>query len=118
MFALGIVVWLAGIVLRLYSIRVLGRFFTYDVAISKGQGVVQSGPYRWVRHPSYSGGLLALLGFGLTMTNWIAAVVPLAVMALGYVYRIPLEERALIAGLGDPYRAYMQRTWRLVPFVF
>lgn len=118
MFTLGIAVWIAGIAIRLYSIYVLRQFFTYDVAIRKGQQVVQAGPYRWVRHPSYAGGMLAMLGFGLTMTNWIAAVLPLAVVAIGYAYRIPLEERALTAGLGEDYRSYMTRTWRLVPFLF
>lgn len=118
MFGVGIVVWLAGIAFRLYSMRVLGRFFTYDVAISREQHVVEAGPYRWLRHPSYSGSLLAALGFGMTLTNWLALVFPAACLALGYLYRIPLEERALLGGLGPPYQDYMQRTWRLIPFVF
>lgn len=118
MFALGIAIWLGGVAFRLYSIRVLGRFFTYDVAISKGQHVIESGPYRWVRHPSYLGGLVAMLGFGMTLTNWLAAVLPVCCAALGFVYRIPIEERALVRGLGEEYREYMKRTWRLVPYVF
>jgi protein-S-isoprenylcysteine O-methyltransferase Ste14 len=118
MFALGIAIWLGGIAFRLYSIRVLGRFFTYDVAITSGQHVVEAGPYRWVRHPSYVGALLALLGFGMTMTNWVAVVLPVCCGAFGYLYRIPIEERALTRGLGEPYMEYMKRTWRLVPYVF
>lgn len=117
-FAAGVAVWLGGIALRLYSIRVLGRFFTYDVAISKGQHVVEQGPYRWLRHPSYTGGLLAALGFGMTLTNWVALLLPAACMAAGYVYRIPIEEQALVRGLGPEYSAYMGRTWRLIPYVF
>jgi protein-S-isoprenylcysteine O-methyltransferase Ste14 len=117
-FACGIAVWLAGIALRMYSIRVLGRFFTYDVAISTGQRVVEKGPYRWLRHPSYLGGLLAMLGFGMTLTNWLAILAPVCCAAAGYMYRIPLEERALVRGLGPPYAEYMRRTWRLIPYVF
>ena len=118
LFVVGIAVWLAGILFRFYSMRVLGRFFTYDVAISKGQHVVEIGPYRVVRHPSYLGGLIAALGLGMTMTNWAALLLPLGCSLIGYGYRIPLEERALAQGLGEPYREYMKRTWRLVPYVF
>jgi len=117
-FALGIAVWLGGIALRLNSIRVLGRFFTYDVAISQGQHIVEQGPYRWVRHPSYLGSLLAQIGFGLSLTNWLAMILPVCCLAAGYVYRIPIEERALQRGLGPAYAEYMRRTWRLIPFVF
>ena len=66
-FALGIAVWLGGIFLRLYSIRILGRFFTFDVAIANGHRIVEQGPYRWLRHPSYLGSLLAMIGFGMTI---------------------------------------------------
>ena len=118
LFALGIAIWLGGQAFRLYSIRVLGQFFTYDVAISKGQHVVEAGPYRWLRHPSYLGGLIAALGLGMTMTNWAALLLPLCCSVVGYAYRIPIEERALVQGLGEPYQEYMKRTWRLVPYVF
>ena len=117
-FACGIAVWLCGIVLRLYSIRILGRFFTYDVAIANGQRVVEKGPYRWLRHPSYLGGLLAMLGFGMTLTNWLAILIPVVCTAAGYAYRIPVEEKALVRGLGPAYSEYMGRTWRLIPYVY
>jgi protein-S-isoprenylcysteine O-methyltransferase Ste14 len=117
-FALGIAVWLGGICLRLYSVRTLGRFFTTDVAISKGQRVVEQGPYRWVRHPSYLGGLLAMAGLGMTLTNWLAMALPACCLAAAYVYRIRVEEQALVRGLGPAYSDYMQRTWRLIPYVF
>jgi protein-S-isoprenylcysteine O-methyltransferase Ste14 len=98
--------------------RVLGRFFTYDVAISTGQQVIEKGPYRWLRHPSYLGSLLAEVGFGMTMTNWLAMLLPALCIGAAYAYRIPIEERALLQGLGTPYREYMRRTWRLIPFVY
>jgi protein-S-isoprenylcysteine O-methyltransferase Ste14 len=118
MFALGIAAWCAGIVLRLYSIHILGRFFTYDVAISSGQHVVEHGPYRWIRHPSYLGALVTMVGLGMTMTNWLAMFLPACFLAAGYVYRIHVEELALVRGLGPAYSDYMQRTWRLIPYVF
>jgi len=118
LFDAGIVVCLSGILLRLYSIRTLGRSFTYDVAISPGQQVVERGPYRWLRHPSYLGSLLVELGFGMSLTNWVALFVPAIWLGTAYAYRIGIEEKALLDGLGAPYHEYMQRTWRLIPFVF
>ena len=118
LFAAGIVVWIGGTIFRWYSIRTLGRFFTFDVAVSSGQSVIEAGPYRWLRHPSYAGALLGELGLGMTLTNGLAIVLPPLCLAAAYVYRIRIEEQALQQGLGDPYRAYMQRTWRLIPFIF
>src|SRR6185312_7283182 len=69
-FWVGIALMLSGLAFRWYSIRVLGKFFTRDVATRPGQYVVDTGPYRRIRHPSYSGSLLMLLGTGLAMTNW------------------------------------------------
>jgi protein-S-isoprenylcysteine O-methyltransferase Ste14 len=117
-FVVGIIVLLSGSLFRFYSMRVLGRFFTYDVAISEGQHVVERGPYRWLRHPSYLGSLIAEIGFGMTMTNWLSIFLPALCLAAAYAYRIGLEERVLVEGLGDSYREYIKRTWRLIPFVY
>src|SRR3954465_9689899 len=65
--AIGVLLFVSGIFLRWWSIIVLGKFFTVDVAIADQHHVVDAGPYRWMRHPSYTGSLLALLGFGLTL---------------------------------------------------
>jgi protein-S-isoprenylcysteine O-methyltransferase Ste14 len=117
-FDAGIVIWLCGTIFRWYSISALGRFFTYDVAVSSDQPVVQKGPYRWLRHPSYLGSLLAVMGYGITLTNWLAILLPALCLGTAYAYRIRVEEQALLQGLGSPYREYMKRTWRLIPFVF
>ncbi|HET7921250.1 MAG TPA: isoprenylcysteine carboxylmethyltransferase family protein [Gammaproteobacteria bacterium] len=114
----GIGLMLAGLGFRWYAIRVLGKFFTRDVATRPGQYVVETGPYRLVRHPSYSGGLLMLLGAGLAMTNWLSLLVLCAAMLIGYGYRVHVEEQALCRDLGEPYREYMQRTHRFVPHVW
>jgi protein-S-isoprenylcysteine O-methyltransferase len=117
-FVAGIVLMLGGIALRQYSIAVLGRFFTFDVAVHYGHTVVDIGPYHYVRHPSYSGALLTLLGFGLALGNWAGLAAALLCMAVAYTYRISVEEDALTAALGEPYKQYATRTWRLIPFVF
>lgn len=114
----GIALMLSGLAFRWYAIRVLGRFFTRDVATRPGQTVVEAGPYRLIRHPSYSGALLMFLGMGLAMTNWAALLAIMIGTGIGYAYRVHIEEQALCADLGQPYRDYMQRTKRFVPFVW
>jgi protein-S-isoprenylcysteine O-methyltransferase len=117
-FFFGIACMLGGTALRWYSAQVLGKYFTFDVAIHGGQTLIEAGPYRFVRHPSYSGALLSLFGFGLALGNWAGLMVSLSCLSFAYAYRIPVEEAALTAALGEAYKQYMRRTWRLVPFVF
>lgn len=116
-FWIGIAVMLSGLAFRWYAIKSLGRFFTRTVATRAGQYVVDSGPYRLIRHPSYTGGLMMFLGAGVAMTNWAALLAIMAGAALGYGYRVHVEERALCADLGQPYRDYMLRTKRFIPHV-
>ena len=114
--ALGIILALAGIALRWWAVLSLGRFFTTRVMTRPGQTVVQAGPYRFIRHPSYTGMMLTVLGLLLSSANWISLAC--IVIALpGMAYRIRVEEGALLGALGDSYRQYMRRTKRLIPFV-
>jgi protein-S-isoprenylcysteine O-methyltransferase Ste14 len=115
-FIVGLVLMIAGLALRWYSIWVLGTSFTCNVATRPGQQVVQSGPYRWVRHPSYTGGLVTVLGVLACCLNW-ASLAALILVAVGYANRIRVEERALATDLGSAYRDYMRRTKRLIPFL-
>ena len=118
LFFVGICLMFLGMALRWYSAVVLGKYFTFDVAIQSGQILIEAGPYRYIRHPSYSGALLTLLGFGLALGNWAGLAASLSCMGFAYAYRIPIEETALAAALGETYKQYMKRTWRLVPFLF
>jgi protein-S-isoprenylcysteine O-methyltransferase Ste14 len=115
-FILGLVLMVAGMALRWYSIRVLGTSFTCEVSTHPGQAVIESGPYRWVRHPSYTGGLLTLLGILVCCENWVS-LAALIVAVAGYAYRIRIEERALETELGPAYSDYMKRTKRLIPML-
>jgi protein-S-isoprenylcysteine O-methyltransferase Ste14 len=116
LFGAGLALMLGGLVLRWYAVAVLGPAFTVTVGTRAEQRVVARGPYRRVRHPSYAGSLLTILGVLLCQANAVA-VLAFALPLAGYAYRIPLEERALVRGLGDEYRRYMRRTRRLIPFV-
>jgi len=117
-FGLGIVLLLVGMGLRSYAIRVLGRYFVITVAVGPGQQVVERGPYRLIRHPSYTGALLSLLGFALVLTNWASLAAIILWNAVGFGYRVMVEERVLSRALGQPYIAYMRRTRRLIPYLF
>jgi protein-S-isoprenylcysteine O-methyltransferase Ste14 len=96
----------------------LGRYFTANVRVQADQPVIDAGPYRLVRHPSYTGGMIMYLGTGLALTNWLSVLILAGMGALTYAYRVRVEERALATSIGEPYREYMQRTKRFVPFMF
>ena len=114
----GVPLALGGTAVRLWAVWTLGRYFTPVVQTSAGQPVVQAGPYRWVRHPAYTGSVLAFLGVGLVL-GWGSSVACLAAAMLPtYAFRIRVEERALCESLGPAYREYMSRTWRLLPYFF
>lgn len=116
-FWFGIVLVYAGLAFRLYAIIVLGRYFTTSVTIVADQQVVEDGPYRFIRHPSYTGLLIMFLGFGLGSTNWLSLLALMGCALLGLSYRIRVEERVLQEHLGQRYQEYMRHTKRLIPFV-
>jgi protein-S-isoprenylcysteine O-methyltransferase Ste14 len=107
-----------GIGFRLWAIHTLGRFFRGVVHVQADHEVVRRGPYRFLRHPSYAGALVAVVGLGLTFHNWVSFVVYVACGTAGVVYRIRVEERVLLAELGAAYGDYAATTSRLVPHVW
>jgi len=115
---LGVFLILLGVALRWYAIWTLGRYFTRDVAVSTDQKIVQTGPYRSIRHPAYSGTFLTMLGVGLAMTNWASLIVLLMLVLAGHMYRVHIEEKALIETIGQPYIEYMHHTKRFIPMIF
>jgi protein-S-isoprenylcysteine O-methyltransferase len=118
LFYLGLGLMLAGLGLRAYAIRQLGRYFTPEVAIQPGQHVVDQGLYRYLRHPSYTGTFITILGYGLALTNGLSLAIMLVLPGLAYAFRMRVEEAALREAFGDEYRDYMRRTKRLIPFIF
>ena len=114
----GFSLFLGGLILRWYSIGYLGRYFTVDVSISAEHKLIDSGPYRCIRHPTYTGALLAFLGLGFCFGNWLSISFMTVPIIAAFLWRIRIEERALADALGEDYHAYTQRTKRLIPFVY
>jgi protein-S-isoprenylcysteine O-methyltransferase Ste14 len=117
-FAFGTATLLAGSLLRRHCWRVLGAWFTGDVRAHPEQAIVTSGAYAWVRHPSYSAGILMNSGIGLALGSWASVLLVLLVSCAVYAYRIAIEERVLLGALGEPYREFMRTRKRLVPFIY
>jgi protein-S-isoprenylcysteine O-methyltransferase Ste14 len=118
LFALGAVLGWLGLLLRWSSFVSLGKYFTVVLTTSDDQPVVERGPYRFLRHPSYTGLLLVFAGLGLMLGNWVSAVGAEGLVLIAVVYRIRVEERALINALGDRYREFAASRARLIPYVW
>jgi protein-S-isoprenylcysteine O-methyltransferase len=114
----GLVLMVAGMAFRVWAILTLGSLFTRQVMVRRGHRVVMHGPYRWLRHPSYSGGLLALVGLGLTFGNWLSAAVLLVLPLAAYLWRIRVEEEVLRSSLGRQYVEFARTRRRLVPWLW
>ncbi|NUR70414.1 MAG: isoprenylcysteine carboxylmethyltransferase family protein [Hamadaea sp.] len=115
---LGLVVFWCGAALRLWCFRTLGRYFTFTVLTTDTQPVIESGPYRLLRHPSYTATLLVLLGLGTFFANGWGLLALTAITWCGLAYRIHVEERALASAMGDRYRAFAAARKRIIPFIW
>jgi protein-S-isoprenylcysteine O-methyltransferase Ste14 len=117
-FVIGVATIVAGSLLRRHCWRLLGASFTGDVRAHSDQPIVTTGAYALVRHPSYSAGILMNTGIGLALGSWAStALLALASLAV-YSYRIAVEERTLLAVVGEPYRRFMRTRRRLIPFIY
>ncbi len=114
----GIFLMVIGIIVRQWAIFVLGRFFTVTVSVQENQKVIDHGPYRYIRHPSYLGLFLIVIGIGLALHSWGGILVLIVMNGIAFGYRMHIEENVLVSELGDDYIQYMKRTKRLIPFIF
>jgi protein-S-isoprenylcysteine O-methyltransferase len=117
-FDVGLAIMAAGQLLRWWSVATLGRLFTINVAIRSGHRLIESGPYRYLRHPSYTAILLFHLGAALCFGNALSLVAMMVPTTVALLNRMRVEDRVLVAGLGEPYRQYMARTKRLIPGLY
>jgi len=117
-FWIGLATMFVGFLVRMYAVVTLGELFSHCVAVNPDHEVVDSGPYAWVRHPSYTGAVVTYLGIGVVCGNWISVAAEAVGAAVGYGYRIRVEEATLREHL-DSYAEYADRVpYRLIPFVW
>lgn len=114
-FIAGLVIVILGITFRQWAVLALGQFFTVQVRVRSDQTVVDTGPYRWVRHPSYTGIMTSFVGIGVALENWLSLAALLVIPTIGLVVRIRVEERVLLDALGEPYRQFSVSRARLIP---
>ena len=107
-----------GLAIRIHAIHTLGTFFTWHVHIANNQALIETGLYRWLRHPSYLGAFLFFIALPLSLNAYFAAGLSLVLQASAYRYRIRIEEEAMTRRFGETYTAYTQRTYAYLPGIY
>ncbi len=114
----GIAVFALGLAVRWKAILELGKAFSVNVAVRQGQTLLSTGLYRVVRHPSYLGLVLIFAAVGLHARNWLALAIVLTPTLAALIYRMHVEEAALLRAFGERYAAYSRTTRRLIPGIY
>ena len=117
-FGLGCGIMLFGLALRLWSVIVLGTYFRTTIELDDNQKVIQSGPYRLIRHPSCTGLILTCIGYGIALQNVVSFLAAIVFPTLALIHRIRIEEMALAAGMGAEYVSYQSHTKKLIPGIW
>jgi len=115
---LGTVISLLGVWIRYSAMTTMGRYYSRSIGIQAEHELIQTGWYRFVRHPGYLGTILTFIGFGLALESWLSLIFNTVLLLVAYAYRIKVEEAALISHFGDSYASYQKHTWRLIPFLY
>lgn len=114
----GITLFGIGLLLRYIAIRNLDVFFSTSLQIYQGHPIIESGPYKYIRHPSYCGILIAFLGIGIAMGDYLALASLMACAFFGLSLRMAIEERFMLQQIGDSYANYQKRTRKLLPWLY
>ena len=117
-FAIGMALFAAGLAIRIHSILTLKQYFTYSVSKVENQKIIETGLYKFIRHPGYLGQLMIFVGISTSISNWLSILAMMIPTALGYVYRIKVEERFMSEQLGKTYLDYQKRTKRIIPLIY
>jgi protein-S-isoprenylcysteine O-methyltransferase Ste14 len=118
LFYVSIFLIIFGIILRLYTVYYLGKAFTVNIQTAEDQKLETNGPFRCIRHPSYTGLLLYYLGLGLLMHNFICLIILVLLPLMVVLIRIKEEEKMLLSTFKKEYKSYQEKTKMLIPFIF
>lgn len=116
--ALGIFMIVAGLILRIYAILTLGKFFTATARATKQHILVKTGPYSIIRHPSYAGAIIVMTGVPILLNNILTFFSTIFLLTLAYYIRIKNEEKVLISIFGDKYRQYSLSVKKMIPHIW
>jgi protein-S-isoprenylcysteine O-methyltransferase Ste14 len=117
-FAIGIILVLIGLYIRVKSILELKQQFTYNVTKIENHELIDKGWYGIIRHPGYLGQLIIFLGIATSMSNWLSILGMMLPVLAGFIYRINVEEIFMTEQLGQKYVEYKNRTKRLIPWIY
>lgn len=118
LFALGLLIIIVGLVIRIISIRTLKQYFTYSVAKVENHEIIENGFYKFIRHPGYLGQLIIFIGTSISLSNWLSVILMFLSTLIGYMNRIRVEEKFMIEQMGDKYSDYQKRTKKLIPNIY
>lgn len=117
-FAVGVVLTVTGLMIRIHSILTLKQYFTYSVAKVDDHQLVETGLYKVIRHPGYLGQVMIFVGISISLSNWLSVLLMMIPITIGYIYRIKVEERFMLEQLGEDYLNYQKRTKRIIPMIY
>ena len=117
-FAIGMALVVIGLMVRVHSILTLKQYFTYSVAKVENHKIIETGLYKFIRHPGYLGQLIIFIGISISISNWLSILLMVIPVAMGYIYRIKVEERFMIEQMGEKYLNYQKRTKSLIPMIY
>lgn len=117
-FAIGVALMAIGIIIRIQSMATLGQYFAYSVAKVDDHQLIQTGIYQVIRHPGYLGQFLIFIGLASALSNWLSVLAMTIPIAIGYGYRIQVEEKFLLEQFGKNYLEYQKQTKRIIPMIY
>lgn len=117
-FIVGVVLSILGLIIRIYSILTLKQHFTYTVTKLEDHELIETGLYKWIRHPGYLGQVIIFAATAIALANWLSVLLMLIPVVSGYLYRINIEEKFMTVQLGLKYTDYQKRTKRLIPGIY
>jgi protein-S-isoprenylcysteine O-methyltransferase Ste14 len=117
-FAIGMGLIVIGLMIRIHSMLTLKQFFTYSIAKVENHKIIETGLYKFIRHPGYLGQLIIFFGISTSISNWLSILVMMIPITVGYIYRIKMEESFMIEQMGEDYLNYQERTKRIIPLIY
>jgi protein-S-isoprenylcysteine O-methyltransferase Ste14 len=115
---IGNVIMIMGLSFRITAVRTLREYYTRTLKTIANHKIIDSGLYKYIRHPGYLGLILFWTGAGISSNNYISATIIFVDTLAVYYYRIKSEEKMLVDAFGEDYINYKKRTWRLLPPVY